>query len=304
MRLLRLSVASLALATGLATPAFADPALWKVSDADSDIYLFGSVHAFTREVDWRTPQFDEILEAADYVFFEVVMDVEAYSTITQITLTKGMFGNGGTLADVLTPGEHERLAAAAASVGADMAMLDRMQPWLATMTLANAATPPTTAGVEILVDAEVALARKRSLETAGEQMSFLADMTMKDQVDTLVSMVEGIESGAIAQLEPMLEAWEDGDTDRLATVFESQVTERDGVLYDRLLTERNSRWLTRLEQLLADDDESLVIVGAAHLIGIAGVPALLEAKGYTVERIDRTQTDGPSATGTGADSRR
>jgi uncharacterized protein YbaP (TraB family) len=304
VKLLRHLGISTALALGLATPALADPALWKVSDADSSIYLFGSVHIFTKQVDWRTPQFDRILESADHVYFEVVMDIEAYSTITQVTLTKGMFHDGRTLSDVLSKEEYDKLAEAASTLKVDMVTLDRMRPWLAAMTLVNAAYPNTSAGVELLVDADVPKERKRGLETAAEQMGFLSDMALDEQVNQLMSAVEGIESGAISELEPMIDAWQSGDTGSLAAQFEEQVTERDRAMYERLLTDRNARWMTELEKLLADNDQSLVIVGAGHLVGAEGVPALLKAEGYTVERIDQSPTGARPATGVKTVSRR
>ncbi len=286
MTKLRHLVAPLLLASGLATPALAEPAMWKVSDADSSIYLFGSVHVFTKAVDWRTPQFDAILDEADHVYFEVVMDIEAYSTITQITLTKGMFRDGRTLRDVLTPAQFTRLSAIASTVSADMFALERMQPWLATMTLMQGAYPKTTAGVDTLVDVEVEANRKRGLETAAEQMGFLSDAPLDEQVTTLMSTVDGIESGAVSALDDMIDAWQSGDTGALAATIEAQVTPDDQALYDRLLTDRNERWLAALEDLLATNDQSLVIVGAAHLVGPEGVPALLSDKGYMVERVD------------------
>lgn len=297
MTKLRHFAAPLLLAGGLATPALAEPALWKVSDADSSIYLFGSVHVFTKAVDWRTPQFDAILDAADHVYFEVVMDVEAYSTITHITMTKGMYWDGRTLKDVLTPAQFTRLSAIASTVSADMAALERMQPWLAAMTLMQGAYPKTTAGVETLVDGDVEKERKRGLETAAEQMGFLSDAPLDEQVTTLMSTVDGIESGAVSALDAMIDAWQSGDTGSLADTVASQVRPEDAALYNRLLTERNARWIAPLEDLLATNDESLIIVGAAHLVGADGVPALLQNKGYTVERVDQSPTGAPSATG-------
>lgn len=295
MRLLRRSVLPGLVVLALSSPALADPAMWKVSDADSEIYLFGSIHAFTREVDWRTPEFDDILRSAEHVYFEVVMDVEAYSTVTQITMTKGRITDGGTLADLLTPEQQQRFEAAAARVGADTAILSGMQPWLANMTLAAIALPMSTAGVETLVEPEVAPERKRSLETAAEQMGFLSDVPLDEQIASLMSTVDGIENGAVLDLEPLMVAWERGDTAGLDDAMTSYMTPADKPLYDTLITERNERWLIPLEQLLADNDESLIIVGAGHLVGPEGVPALLEQRGYSVERIDEPLSSGPPA---------
>ncbi len=281
------------LAALLATPALADPAMWKVSDADSAIYLFGSMHIFTRDIAWRTPRFDTILKDARHVYFEVVLDVEAYSTITYLTVTEGMFRDGQSLTGLLTDDEWDRLAAAATSLGVDPAPFHAMKPWLVSLTLGNAAMPKTSAGVEMLVDGEIAPERKRSLETAAEQMGFFIDTPLDEQVDGLMSLVEGIETGAITDLEPLVAAWEKGDTGALLSAFNAQVTERDRAAYDRLITTRNQNWVGPLEGLLADNDESLVIVGAAHLVGPDGVPALLQQAGYTVERIDESPVVAP-----------
>lgn len=304
MRLLRRMILSGLAAIALSSPALAEPALWKVSDADSEIYLFGSVHIFTRDMDWRTPEFDALLKSAEHVYFEVVLDVEAYSTITQISLTQGMFGNGETLADLLSSADYERVMAAAAQAGANARTLDRMRPWLAAMTLMNGVTPKATAGVETLVDGEIEPERKRSLKTAAEQMGFFTDAPLDEQIDSLMATVEGIESGAITTLEPLMDAWESGDTVALLTAMNAQITSRDRALYDRLIDDRNARWVAPLEALLADNDESLVIVGAAHLVGPNGVPALLEQRGYTVERVDDPPPGGPLAAETQLRTRR
>ena len=298
----RLATTALA-AAGLSTPVFAAPALWKVSDTDSAIYLFGSVHLFTREMDWRTPQFDDLLKSAEYVYFEVVMDVDAYATLTYITVTEGMLPAGESLSSMLTAYELARLASVATESGLDFASLDRMRPWLAALSLTEAAYPKASAGVELLIEGEVEKARKRGLETAAEQMGFFKDPPLEEQIDTLMSTVDGLRSGAFAGLDPLVDegasgfkgrvdAWEIGDTDALKSALDSLVTPRDKASYARLIDDRNARWVAPLEKLLAENDESLVIVGAAHLVGEAGVPALLEGKGYTVERIDAPVASG------------
>jgi uncharacterized protein YbaP (TraB family) len=277
-----------ALAT--ASPAFADPAIWRVSDGDSSIHLFGSVHVFTREMDWRTPQFDGLLTAADKVVFEVVLNVDAYATIAQISLEKGRITDG-TLADLLQPDDYAQLTAAAGTLGIEMAVLDSLQPWLATMTLMQAAGPSMVGGVELQIDAEIPATRKASLETAAEQMGFFADAPMDEQIANLMSAVHGAESGIFLTLDPLIDAWARGDADGLLDAMESQLTAADQPAYDRLIRQRNERWIGPLEQMLAENADNFVIVGAAHLVGETGVPSLLAAEGYTVERVDAVDVD-------------
>jgi len=52
-----------------------------------------------------------------------------------------------------------------------------------------------------------------------------------------------------------------------------------------LLTARNRAWLPKIEQLLQSHEDPFVAVGAGHMLGEEGLPALLAERGYTVRRI-------------------
>ena len=289
-RLRQVLFASLA-ALGLASPAIADPAIWKVSDADSSIHLFGSVHVFTRELNWRTPQFDALLAAADYVTFELVMDLDAYATVSEMGITKGRLPGGQTLADLLSADDYERFRTIVTGAGMDPAALDRLQPWLAAMTLMSPGGVDMRAGVELTIEPTLPAERKRGLETAAQQMAFLADAPLDEQLASLRSTLDAMEAGIDFAFEPLVDAWLRGDADTLARLVEEQMSAGDDPVYDRLITQRNENWIAPLEQMLADNDDSLVIVGAAHLVGDNGVPAILAAKGYRVERVDAPAFD-------------
>ena len=55
--------------------------------------------------------------------------------------------------------------------------------------------------------------------------------------------------------------------------------ERLPTLYRPLVTDRNRRWLPQIEALLARPDDTLVVVGALHLVGPDGLLALLRERG-------------------------
>ena len=70
-----------------------------------------------------------------------------------------------------------------------------------------------------------------------------------------------------------------------ATTQRGQDYSRLAEMYQALLVKRNQAWAERIEPLLAEGRRPLVAVGTAHLLGPDGVAALLEARGYTVRRI-------------------
>ena len=51
-------------------------------------------------------------------------------------------------------------------------------------------------------------------------------------------------------------------------------------LYDALLGARNRQWLPKIEALMKEDRDYLVVVGALHYVGRDGLLALLRKNGY------------------------
>lgn len=87
-------------------------------------------------------------------------------------------------------------------------------------------------------------------------------------------------------IEELTDAWASGDTKALDRLNRTELGGGDA-RFDTLITQRNQRWIAELERLLADNDQSLVIVGAGHLVGEGGVPELLKQAGYTVELVSK-----------------
>lgn len=293
MKKLTASLLALALSTA---PALASPAMWKVSDSDSSVYLFGSIHVFTRDVNWRTPLLDTEVRAADHVYFELLLDQQAYATMGRAMLVEGRLRDGRKLWDLLTPEQAGELRTALTAAGLDQATFERMTPWMAELMLSSALIQGSQAGVETTLFSEVEPERQRGLETAEEQLGFMAEGSEADQVENLMRSVRLMGApGSDAFVEEMMSAWESGDVEAL---YRMNSDEETGTAdrYDVLITGRNTRWTTRIAQMLADNDEALVVVGAGHLVGPGGVPALLAERGFEVERVGEVPNcpQGPS----------
>ena len=286
MKLLRRLLPAIAAVLLGTMPLLAAPAMWRVSDADSVIYLFGSIHIFARDVDWRTPAFNAALAEAEHVYFELVLDVDAYATLARLMLLDGRIRDGGTLWDLLGAAQTEEFTAAVAATGMPAATFDRMQPWMAELMLGGGMAGGAKAGVEIELDAELDPSRKRGFETMDEQMRLFSGLPRAQQIANLMDSVRQLGAGTDQGIAVLTDAWESGD---IATLQDNVVAGFGGPespRYRRLITERNLRWVGQIEDILASNEEAMVVVGAGHLIGPEGVPTLLEARGYKVERVD------------------
>ncbi|HEY0052529.1 MAG TPA: TraB/GumN family protein, partial [Caulobacteraceae bacterium] len=131
-----------------------------------------------------------------------------------------------------------------------------------------------------------ALARRRTPATSEvlhldrQGLSALAELPMAAQRQLLERSVSDIEQRAT-----YLDSdrrWARGD---LGGVAEEVRSMRRGqpALYEALVAGRSRRWAPRIAALLAQPGSSVVIVGAGHMVGRDGLPALLRAQGLRVE---------------------
>ncbi|WP_141697115.1 TraB/GumN family protein, partial [Xanthomonas translucens] len=123
------------------------------------------------------------------------------------------------------------------------------------------------------------------LETAQAQIAMLDGMQPVEQKQMLIEALDDAEQGA-AQTQRLYVAWRRGD-ERLLWQDMGMEMKRDYPrLYQRINVDRNQAWVPRLEQRLRDGQgDTLVVVGALHLLGPDGVVEALRARGYKVERI-------------------
>ncbi|UJW85931.1 TraB/GumN family protein [Devosia sp. SL43] len=283
-RLPHLLLATAAIA--FATPAVAAPAMWKISDADSRIWLFGSIHMMPEGQDWRTPAFDQVLAKAERVYFETDMSAEQQAIIGAEAFLRGVYTDGTLLTDVLDDEQEKLLREVAADIGLPIGPVLAMRPWMA----AQAITAPmlvqsgfVSDGVELQLLSEISPDRRGAFETGTQQLDVLASGPEASDVALLMQALETLPELQESLFE-MLDLWATGDVEQLDELMINELSSVEGMA-DRLLYERNQNWMTPIEAMLAGNESTLVIVGAAHLSGDQGVPTLLEEAGYTVERV-------------------
>ena len=104
----------------------AAPALWRVSDADSQIYLFGTLHVLSPKAKWRTPLYDQVLADAGTVWFEADMQSSDPETLRLLFQRYGSDGcpaqpqaAGGRRAALARQTDLARIEPAALGGGAD-----------------------------------------------------------------------------------------------------------------------------------------------------------------------------------------
>ncbi len=268
-------------------PGDADPALWVVKDADTTIYLFGTIHVLKPGLSW----FDEAVKAAfdkaDEVKLEIVdIDPAAMGALVQ---TKGMTATGPTLTDKLSVRERPALAKYMGSIGLPRGAYDRMQPWLAAsylqvQSLQKVGYDPAN-GPEQVITAAAKQAGKpiSGLETVPEQIGFFAGLSDKAQVAMLAQTLDDMPKMS-SEMGKMVDQWAAGKTDLIAKELNEGLVKTPEAM-KVLLTDRNRRWAEWIKTRMDRPGTVFIAVGAGHLAGTASVQAELARRGVKAVRV-------------------
>lgn len=305
MRLFRRVLAA-ALALTLAAPVAAAPALWRFGDADTTIYLFGTIHALPPGYRWQDARIRRAMAASDTLVIETIIDKDPQA------IARLFPPPDPTLPPILerVPEKSRKpFAALLARSGLDPAMLGRMPTWQASFMLMGAMMKDLgvvrDAGVESSIvprfapepDRETpAPKRIEALETASEQLSLFASLSEADQREMLASFADGA-GDARKDYTRLLRAWASGDQPAIARAF-AEDKDLTPHLREILLKKRNEHWAAWLKKRLDTPGTVFVAVGAGHLAGPMSVQTMLMADGIRVNRIWPPRKRRPAASAT------
>ena len=276
------------LETGLAEAPPADavpgPALWQLSDADTTIYLFGTVHVLPDGVEWFDPRIERAFAASDTLVTEV--DVSQQEALAVYIAEAATLQGGQTLRALMTDEDRTEYETAVTGLGLPAAALDGFEPWFAALNLSvlpllQAGYNPT-AGVEMALAERAGDKTRAELETMEEQIALFDNMEMTYQLSYL-DLTVGSMNEVVPMVDEMVAEWLEGDSVRLAEIMNNEMD--DDYLYDRLLTDRNAKWVQWIEQRMAQPGTVFVAVGAGHLAGTGSVQDQLRQRGHVVTRI-------------------
>lgn len=256
------------------------PALWEVSAPGGEKgWLFGTIHALPEGAAWRTAQFQSTLDRSEMLVVEVANLSDSSAGVRAFQAVATSPGLPPLLRRV-PPGQRAALAAALDRADLAEADFSTTESWAAALLLTSAGSAENRAnGVDRALLAEDLPAV--ALESFAEQFAIFDRLAEADQAVLLHEAARESTAGAQRTL---VRAWLVGDLQ----VIEREA--REGLLADpelrtALLTGRNHAWVGQIADLIVQGRRPFVAVGAAHMLGPEGLPALLTARGYAVRRI-------------------
>jgi uncharacterized protein len=264
------------------------PAMWVVSDADSTIYLYGTVHLLKPDTQWRTPELEAALAEATELWLEVP-NADDQAAAMPLIQQYGLNIGGEPLSSLLTEEENAQLAAASAAIGVPIEATEVMQPWLVGLQVSVAAVvragydPASGVDTRLKASADEAGTPVRGLETLEQQVRFFHDLPQEVQLQFLRQSLTAWEESE-DMLDAMVELWAAGDVEGFESLVIDEMRSEWGQLYDVLLVQRNEDWAGQIQTILEGSGTTFIAVGAAHLAGEDSVQSMLEDRGVAVTR--------------------
>ncbi|MBT8111163.1 MAG: TraB/GumN family protein [Gammaproteobacteria bacterium] len=260
--------------------------LWHVQGISNSVYLLGSIHLLRAEDHPLPTVIDAAYRDADILIMELDMDDIDAARTQRLFNQSGVLSDGTTLRDLMGEELYLRAEAAAASSDIPIDLLAQSKPWLAAITVEMMALYRIgfnpALGVEMHMTSRAVADGKpiEGLEGIEEQLAFLDGLSLQAQRELLIQTLE--DSANMGQsIDAMIRAWRYGDIEFLESGLLDSFAEHEE-LNDELVTSRNRRWVSQITELLDDRDDYLIIVGALHLVGDAGVPKLLAQNGIEI----------------------
>jgi len=260
------------------------PALLVVRDADSTLYLFGTMHLLRPTTGWGSDRIGQAFASASHLIMEVDSP-EDQSALLPVIREHGLSPDR-PLSSLLTDGELATLDAAARTMGGSAADMEPMRPWLVGVTLQSAsvirAGYAPGSGVEPILKARALAAGMTvsGFETPDEQIRMLAGFPEEGQLTYLRRSLDEF-GAAQTEVDRLVDAWAAGDVEAIQALAVDPMRATP-LLYDVLLVRRNTNWADQIETLLEGSGTVFIAVGALHLAGDDSVQQILMHRGVEV----------------------
>ncbi len=260
--------------------------MWQIDGASNSIYLLGSIHML-REKDHPIPSAIYAAYAqAEALIMEIDMDDIDPVAEQALATELGLIQDGRALPDLMGPELYAEAESLAQELQIPLKLLEKSEPWYAAinvemMMLMRMGFNPMH-GIEFHLTEFAKRDNKEifGLETTRQQLEFLDGLSLPSQRDLLIqTLSESMELTEV--MDELVHAWRYGDIEFLEKNLLVDMQEIDE-LHQTIVVNRNRNWVVKIQELLREKDDYLIIVGALHLVGDQGVPNLLSQRGFDV----------------------
>lgn len=262
--------------------------LWSIETGKNTVYLLGSLHILKSNSFPLGVEIEDAYMDSKKIVLETDLDSINNPEFQAKMITLGLYPEGQTLAQNVSRETYRLLEKKLVAVGLPVAHFNRFRPWVSALALTFMEFQRLGFDPSYGIDTHFFNKAKKDgkeiivLETMDYQLGLFTKMGKAEQESFLRQALKDLEVIDTMASE-MVSSWKTGDVDKLNSIIKSSFKAHPGI-YNRFIIQRNKRWISRIEDLMRQDENVLVIVGAGHLVGTESILELLKKKGYKIVR--------------------
>lgn len=262
--------------------------LWSIETGKNTVYLLGSLHILKNDSFPLGVEIEDAYMDSKKIVLETDLDSINNPEFQAKMITLGLYPEGQTLAQNVSRETYRLLEKKLVAVGLPVAHFNRFRPWVSALALTFMEFQRLGFDPSYGIDTHFFNKAKKDgkeiivLETMDYQLGLFTKMGKAEQESFLRQALKDLEVIDTMASE-MVSSWKTGDVDKLNSIIKSSFKAHPGI-YNRFIIQRNKRWISRIEDLMRQDENVLVIVGAGHLVGTESILELLKKKGYKIVR--------------------
>ena len=262
--------------------------LWSIQSQSNKVYLMGSLHVLKPESYPLAPAIERAYASSQRVIFETDIGAMQDPAMQAKILELGMYPAGENLYQNLAAGTRRQLEKKMGALGLPPEAFSQFKPWFVALTLTTVELQRLGYNPQYGIDVYFFGKARRDnkeigyLEPPEYQIGLLGNMARKDQNDFLRQTLEDLE--LVSELAgDLVKNWKTGNVDELHKLLHKSFEDYPNI-EDRLLIQRNIKWMSKVEDAMRHDKNVLFVVGAGHLVGPESLVDLLRKAGYDVRQ--------------------
>lgn len=258
--------------------------LWSLQTNSSMVYFLGSLHLLKRDAYPLESVIEKAYATSQKIIFETDIAAMKDPVVQAKMLELGLYPEGQNLYLNLDGGTRRLLENKLSGLGLPLEHLARFKPWVVALTLASLELQrlgfDPNYGIDIHFFHRAVKDGKEIgyLEPAEYQLNLLAKMNKQDQSSFLNQTLRDLEL-VLQLVGEMVSYWKTGDAENLHALLFKSFKDYPNI-HARLLIQRNKKWISKIENLMGEKKNVLVVVGVGHLVGPDGLLDLLRKRGY------------------------
>ena len=274
-----------------ASGVWAESSVWVVRFSNATVYLAGSFHML-RASDYPLPaEFFRAYNDSRKIIFEVPPGETESPEYMERFLSLAIYNDGTTLKEHITTAAYAKAESFCKERNYPLEQYQFFKPTFLVMTLTvsemNKIGADPQKGIDNFFKDKVVQDGKAtgSLETVDQQISLLTSMDAGLGSDQILESIEELKQIEV-MLGELLAVWRKGDEAKMEELYIKDL-KLYPKLYQTLIVDRNNKWVRNIEVYLNGSGNTMVVVGAAHLVGADGLVNLLRKRGYKVIKLQK-----------------